>query len=306
MFGTCGVCRHTLFVFERSVAILPRIRDPNRDKSFEIYKDNNGNIDLVEIASQLNVPPGTIRGWKAKDCWEQKLNGTLQKERNVPKGKSPPKSKQNKKPLDGVEQIINNPDLTDKQRLFCLYQIKYFNATKAYQKAYGCDYITANVNGSRLLAKASIQEEIKRLKQAKLNQATLEPEDIFQKYMDIAFSDVTDYLAFGRKEIVVDTDEDGNEVTAEINYVDFKDSNQVDGTLISEVKQGKDGVSIKLADRMKALQWIADHMDLATEEQRAKIALLKAKVTSDDEEEGQEDDGFIDALKGQVNDIWED
>lgn len=162
------------------------------------------------------------------------------------------------------------------------------------------------MNGSRLLAKASIQEEIKRLKQAKLNQATLEPGDIFQKYMDIAFSDVTDYLAFGRKEIVVDTDEDGNEVTAEINYVDFKDSNQVDGTLISEVKQGKDGVSIKLADRMKALQWIADHMDLATEEQRAKIALLKAKVTSDDEEEWQEDDGFIDALKGQVNDIWED
>ena len=288
------------------MVILPRIRDPNRDKSFEIYKANNGNIDLVEIASQLNVPPGTIRGWKAKDYWEQKLNGTLQKERNVPKGKSPPKSKQNKKPLAEVEQIINNPDLTDKQRLFCLYQIKYFNATKAYQKAYGCDYITANVNGSRLLGKASIQEEIKRLKQAKLNQATLEPGDIFQKYMDIAFSDVTDYLAFGRKEIVVDTDEDGNEVTAEINYVDFKDSNQVDGTLISEVKQGKDGVSIKLADRMKALQWIAGHMDLATEEQRAKIALLKAKVTSDDEEEGQEDDGFIDALKGQVNDIWED
>lgn len=306
MFGTCGVCRHTLFVFERSVAILPRIRDPNRDKSFEIYKANNGNIDLVEIASQLNVPPGTIRGWKAKDYWEQKLNGTLQKERNVPKVKSPPKSKRNKKSSAEVEQIINNPDLTDKQRLFCLYQIKYFNATKAYQKAYGCDYITANVNGSRLLVNASIQEEIRRLKQAKLNQATLEPGDIFQKYMDIAFSDVTDYLAFGRKEIVVDTDKDGNEVTAEINYVDFKDSNQVDGTLISEVKQGKDGVSIKLADRMKALQWIADHMDLATEEQRAKIALLKAKVTSDDEEEGQEDDGFIDALKGQVNDIWED
>ena len=30
--------------------------------------------------------------------------------------------------------------------------------------------------------------------------------------------------------------------------------------------------SIKLADRMKALQWLSDHMDLATEEQRARIA----------------------------------
>ena len=282
---------------------MPRIRDPNRDKSFEIYKANNGNIDLVEIASQLNVPPGTIRGWKAKDCWEQKLNGTLQKERNVPKGKSPPKSKQNKKPLDGVEQIINNPDLTDKQRLFCLYQIKYFNATKAYQKAYGCDYITANVNGSRLLVKASIQEEIKRLKQAKLNQATLEPGDIFQKYMDIAFSDVTDYLAFGRKEIVVDTDEDGNEVTAEINYVDFKDSNQVDGTLISEVKQGKDGVSIKLADRMKALQWIADHMDLATEEQKARIEKLKVDTAKAKGEDNVEELDRLDKVLSEIKGV---
>lgn len=285
------------------MAILPRIRDPNRDKSFEIYKANNGNIDLVEIASQLNVPPGTIRGWKAKDYWEQKLNGTLQKERNVPKGKSPPKSKRNKKSSAEVEQIINNPDLTDKQRLFCLYQIKYFNATKAYQKAYGCDYITANVNGSRLLVKASIQEEIKRLKQAKLNQATLEPGDIFQKYMDIAFSDVTDYLAFGRKEIVVDTDEDGNEVTAEINYVDFKDSSQVDGTLISEVKQGKDGVSIKLADRMKALQWIADHMDLATEEQKARIEKLKVDTAKAKGEDNVEELDRLDKVLSEIKGV---
>ena len=283
---------------------MPREPNPKIEQAKILFKQGK---KLIEIAEQLEVPEGTVRSWKNRYKWDLEDNATLQNvKRNVAKGKSPPINKPQKKLLAEVEQIINNPDLTDKQRLFCLYQIKYFNATKAYQKAYGCDYITANVNGSRLLVNASIQEEIKRLKQAKLNQATLEPEDIFQKYMDIAFSDVTDYLAFGRKEIVVDTDEDGNEVTAEINYVDFKDSNQVDGTLISEVKQGKDGVSIKLADRMKALQWIADHMDLATEEQRAKIALLKAKVTSDDEEEGQEDDGFIDALKGQVNDIWED
>lgn len=257
---------------------MARIRDPNRDKAFKIYKAHNGNIDLVEIANQLNMSPGTIRGWKSKDKWEQKLNGTFQKERNAPKGKSPPNVKKIEKPLAEVEQVLDNPDLTDKQRLFCLYQIKYFNATKAYQKAYGCSYESAMTRGSELLRNIKIQEEIRKLKQAKLNQATLEPGDIFQKYMDIAFSDVTDYLTFGRKEIVVGTDECGNEKTAEVNYVDFKDSNRVDGTLISEVKQGKDGVSIKLADRMKALQWLAEHMDLATEEQRLKIAKLNKEL----------------------------
>lgn len=58
---------------------MARQRNPNRDKAFEIYKQYNGEISLVEIASQLNLSDGTIRGWKSKDKWEQKLNGTLQK-----------------------------------------------------------------------------------------------------------------------------------------------------------------------------------------------------------------------------------
>ena len=58
---------------------MARARDPNRSKAFEIYKEHAGNIDLVEIASQLNISPGTIRGWKSKDSWEQQLNGTLHK-----------------------------------------------------------------------------------------------------------------------------------------------------------------------------------------------------------------------------------
>ena len=263
---------------------MARIRDPNRDKAFKIYEAHNGNIDLVEIANQLNMSPGTIRGWKSKDKWEQKINGTFQKERNAPKGKSPAYENKIEKPLAEVEQVLDNPDLTDKQRLFCLYQIKYFNATKAYQKAYGCSYESAMTRGSELLRNIKIQEEIRKLKQAKLNQATLEPGDIFQKYMDIAFSDVTDYLTFGRKEVVIGTDEYGNETTAEVNYVDFKASDQVDGTLISEVRQGKDGVSIKLADRMKALQWLAEHMALATEEQRLKIAKLNKELGESNKE----------------------
>lgn len=58
---------------------MPRPRDPNRNRAFEIYRDSGGTLDLVEIASQLNLPPGTIRGWKSKDNWDNRLNGTLQK-----------------------------------------------------------------------------------------------------------------------------------------------------------------------------------------------------------------------------------
>ena len=49
---------------------MPRPRDPSRDKAFEIYKKNAGDIDLVEIASQLNLPEGTVRRWKSTHKWE--------------------------------------------------------------------------------------------------------------------------------------------------------------------------------------------------------------------------------------------
>ena len=70
---------------------MPRARDPNREQAFEIYKESVGMINLVEIASQLNLSPGTIRGWKSKDKWDSKLNGALQKntERSKRKGAQP-------------------------------------------------------------------------------------------------------------------------------------------------------------------------------------------------------------------------
>lgn len=59
---------------------MPRARDPNRSRAFEIYKEHGGKIDLVEIASQLNISAGTVRGWKSKDSWDSELNGTLRKD----------------------------------------------------------------------------------------------------------------------------------------------------------------------------------------------------------------------------------
>lgn len=67
---------------------MGRARDPNRDKAFEIYSENNGNIELVEIAERLGVSDGTVRGWKSKDKWEPKIKGTFQK-KNTERSKKP-------------------------------------------------------------------------------------------------------------------------------------------------------------------------------------------------------------------------
>ena len=48
---------------------MGRARDPNRDKAFEIYKQNNGNITNRNIGDMLGVPEKTISVWKLRDKW---------------------------------------------------------------------------------------------------------------------------------------------------------------------------------------------------------------------------------------------
>lgn len=257
-------------------------RSPNQkaEKARELYKSG---MKLVEIASQLDVPAGTVRRWKSTYHWD----GEQQSERSEKKSeRSESKKSVTKKAVaDEVKQVIQNTDLTDKQQLFCIHYTRCFNATKAYQKAYGCGYTTAVTNGPALLGNTRIKEEILQLKQDRLNREFLSESDIFQKYMDIAFADINDFV----------------DVSA--GFVTAKDN--IDGTIVSEVSNTQSGVKIKLADRMKALQWLSDHMNLATEKQKAEIALLKAKVQTDNGDEVA-DDGFLEALNGTAAEDWGD
>lgn len=262
---------------------MARAPDKRIEQAKEMYLRGQ---KLVEIASQLNLPEGTVRSWKNRYNWDCNV---AKDQRNVAKGKKTEKHEEKEAAEREVDQVIVNPELTDKQRLFCIYYIRSFNATKAYQKAYECGYEVAMKNGSRMLRNAEVKEEIIRLKQERLNREFLSEADIFQKYMDIAFADITDYLEFGTEEVPImaiygpvkiKDSETGEEktLTKVINKVLFKSSSDVDGTIISEVKQGRDGASIKLSDRMKALEWLSGHMNMGTEEQLARLEQLRAQT----------------------------
>lgn len=240
---------------------------------------------LVDIAEELGLPEGTVRSWKNRYKWDGNSNATLQKKkRSVAKEKAA----EVKAVADEVNEVLQNTELTDKQQLFCLYYIRCFNATKAYQKAYECGYDVANAEGYKLLVNPCIRNEIQILKQNRLNREMLSEHDIFQKYLDIAYADITDYVSFGTKEIQY-TDKAGNEHEAEVPFIDLKESSTVDGTLLTEISQGKEGIKIKLADRMKALDWLSRHTGMATPEQRARLDLLKAQTARISQESAQSD-----------------
>ena len=273
----------------------------NEEKNYILAEsDYVAGMKYKDIAAKYGVSINTVKSWKKRYAWSRK-----KKTKSTQKGCTQNKKGAHKKEAvaEDVSQVVINDGLTDQQQLFCLYQSRMFNYTKAYMKAYpGCTYASAAVLGSRLMKNQLIRETIEQLKQNHMNREMLKQEDIFQKYMDIAFADMNDYMSFGQEEIETDY---GPRM---INSVRLKESDQVDGTLITEVKQGRDGVSVKLADRMKAIDWLADHMDIATAEQKAKIEQIRAKtaIMSGTSEEETEDDGFIEALKGEVADVWEE
>jgi len=285
---------------------MPRERDPKRKQAEKLWIDSGGQLDLVDIAAQLGISPGTVRGWKSKDKWSEKLNGTFQssKKRNAPKQeRSKPKAERNTGP---PEVVIENNALTEKQRIFVMEYMRDFNATRA-AIVVGYSKKTAYSIGWELLRKPEIQAEIKRQKEMRAAELGLDVQRIIAEYMKIAFADVTDLLDFGQREVQV-MNVEGNPIMKTVNYVDFKDAAEVDGTVISEVKQGKEGVSIKLHDKMRALEKLEKYVGFMSEEDRLRLDKLRAEVQAmkkPDDDDDQQDDGFMDALRGAAAEVWD-
>lgn len=80
----------------------------------------------------------------------------------------------------------------------------------------------------------------------------------------------------------------GKQKINEYSYVDLKESDYTDTSILAEISEGQNGIKIKMYDQLKALDWLAAHMDMATAEQKAKIDLLNAQR---DKLQHKEDDG---------------
>lgn len=266
-------------------------------QNYELAEEDyiNG-MKYKEIAEKYNVSINTVKSWKTRYKWCKDKKGMHTKSKKVcTQNKKSAGAKKNnecgiKEPIaDEVKEVMNNEELTDKQRLFCIFYSKCFNATKAYLKAYTCTYETANAEGYKLLVNPCIKKQIDELTKIRFNREALKS-GVLQKYIDIAFADLGDYLKFGKKTKgvwtkdkdgvntpVIDPDT-GQQKIKEYSYVDLKESISVDTSLITEVSEGKDGIKIKLADKMKALDFLNKHLNLLSDEDKIKLDLEYRKL----------------------------
>ncbi|MFJ7971306.1 terminase small subunit [Psychrobacillus sp. NPDC096389] len=271
-------------------------------------------ITLAALAEKHDIKLGTLKSRKSRDAWSRsatKKDATKKKKVATILKKDATKSAEE---LPSLDELIDDISMTEKQQLFCIYYVKSFNATQSAIKA-GYAKDSAHVQGSVLLRNPKVAEEIRRIKGEMRQGLFIDAMDVLDKYIKIAFADITEYATFGKKEVPVIgmmgpiLDEQGNPMMKEVNYVDFNESSMVDGSIITEVKQGKDGVSIKLADKMKALDKLSLYFDLfpdkfqrEVEEEKLKIAHHKAFGANELEE--YEDDGFNEALNATTSEVW--
>lgn len=275
------------------------------------YIDYQNGMKYKDIAAKHDVSINTVKSWKSRK-W------------NVPPEKKGATKKEKVAHKKEVQPVIDNDDLTEQQKLFCLYYLQSFNATKAYQQAYGCDYNSARSNSIRLIAKDSIKIELKRLKAELQQDVFLDVKDLIREYAKQAFADITDFVEFSSTEHkLYEYDEAGekqevfNEFTGELetyksSQVSLKNSEEVDGTLIQEVKKGKDGVSVKLYDKQKAMAELMKYIEIdelhnaqiKKTKADAEISQFKAEALKNGTTQTTEDklDELLEKISGELND----
>lgn len=309
---------------------MARARSPNRDKAYKLWKASNGSKPLKDIAAELGVTDMQVRKWKNQDKWSMEGNGnvTNQAKRNVPKKKGNVTNK-NSVPISAAVMAVfsapENEELTEKESLFCRFFVNNRNATQAAIKA-GYSVNTAGVIGYENLNKPHIRAEVERLKAIRNQAIMLSEDDIVERYMRIAFADMTDFSEFGIEDVpVVDAEgkpvinDDGSMMVEKRNYLNFKDHSQVDGGLICEISVGKQGMKVKLEDRQKALDWLANYFGMnpmhkhkvwfdkqKLEFEQKRIAIFERKAGEVDTGKDDGADNFKEALMGKVPEVWGD
>ena len=210
-------------------------------------------ISLKDLAEKHGIKPVTLRSRKNREKWQKRgsPDDATQRNENATQRKNVATQK---KVAPKAKEILESSDLEDWEEIFCLEYLKHFNKTKAYHKARpDVTYNSAKTLGNRLFTEAYIQKRLGELKQARNEQLFIQVADIDEQWAKQAFADVSDFVEFGT-ETRAELDDDGNLQEVIKNYVRFKNASEIDGSLIQEVKMGRDGPVIKLYDKQKAMQ----------------------------------------------------
>lgn len=223
---------------------MARIRNPNRDKAYEIYKDYNGEISHKKISEILGENVNNIRNWKSSDKWDAQLREDTRQ--------GAPKGNQNAKGSKGSPGNVHNykhglytsEDRYTKKNLKRMLPADVLNIMGELEEESPVDKLWRSI----LLQEARIirMQKISHVKNKK---------DITKELKKV--SEGNSYTE--EYEIQFAWDKENNNITAQSKAMD---------TLAKMIEK---------YDKMIHANW-----DLVTEEQKLRIEVLKSKLNVKD------------------------
>ena len=148
--------------------------------------------------------------------------------------------------------------LTPKQIRFVDEYLVDLNATQAAIRA-GYSTKTAHVTGPENLGKPRIAEEISRRQKDLQRRTEVTQERVVMELARVAFADATDYVQVETRII------NRGEVKVPIELAVHKETAELSAdqrAAIASIKQGANGVEIKLHDKIKALELLGRHIGM--------------------------------------------
>jgi phage terminase small subunit len=164
--------------------------------------------------------------------------------------------------------------LTDKQKRFADEYLIDLNATAAYKRAgYEAQGNAAEVNAIRLLSNAKVKAYIEKRMKDREKRTEITQDRVLEQLSKIAFADIKDMLSFKTVKTLDETATAlvGQPILTYKTVIDLKDSDDIDGSLIAEVSETKDGFKFKRNDQMKALELIGKHLGMFTDKTELEI-----------------------------------
>lgn len=256
-------------------------------KNYELAKkDYESGMKYKDIATKYEVSISTVKSWKARYWKNDEV--AIKSERVA--------SKKKKVAIKKAIEQLDDSRLTEKQKLFCLYYLQRFNATWAYQKAYGGANSTARTEGSRTLANPNVKLEIERLKKQQATDLYLDSNDILKEYAKQAFAslgDILDYTSY--EELVTDNNgmpipaANGDPIKHHFADIHLKPSDEIDWSTVQDLHVGKDGLVVKLYDKQKAMHELLERLPEPTNENVEEDTFLTAINEATDRIEKEDD-----------------
>lgn len=255
--------------------------------------DYKNGMKYKEIADKYEVSLNTVKSWKTrykwckddkKVCTQKSKKVCTQKKGALPQNKSGELNENiDIKHISEVieeyelEEVIGE-DLSEKQKLFCWYYAKTFNARSSALKAgYSLSYAASRVY--ELLQHEKVKKYLDEIRKKMFSKVGASVELLYERHCSIAFADTADFL-----------NPDGS----------LRNLNEVDGSLVKKVTSnvkketverfGASGetTSVKVVDEVKTSIELEDRsksLDFLTKFHRLdpSFEVQKQKLNPDDE-----------------------